>query len=108
MVNHSSVTFVGPFSNTALYSSTLRCGEAPFPYRAESLRWISASGTPSAQKNRITARWSLVHTESGAAMIYLLRHYNSPVNIPKHITIAYGVRASTCTQNKQCSQHNKL
>jgi hypothetical protein len=93
----------------ALHWSTLRYGKAPFPYRAESVRWISAPGTPSAHKNRITARYSsLVHAEIGVAMINLLLHYKSPVKIRKLITIMYRVRASTRAQNKECSQYNKL
>jgi hypothetical protein len=59
---------------------------------------------------RVTARcFSLVHTESAAAILTLLRRqYKVSGQCRKYLTITYGVRASTCAQNKQCRQHNKL
>jgi hypothetical protein len=61
-----------------IHLNTLRCGKALFPYCAGSLEWISVPGTLSAHKNLFTAcHSSLMHTESGAAMLIMLRrHYN--------------------------------
>jgi hypothetical protein len=53
---HSSlVTLVRPFLNMVIHSYMLFCGKELFPYCAESLRLVSALGTPSAQRNCITA-----------------------------------------------------
>ena len=73
VVGHSApsscVTFVRPLLNFSIHSYTLLHGRALSLYCVESLRWISAPGTPSEQRNRITALcFSLVHTASGAAM----------------------------------------
>jgi hypothetical protein len=69
----SSVTLVRWFLNVVIHSYVLCCSKALFPYCAESLRWICAPGTLSAQKNGITAHCSsLVHVESGAAVLILL------------------------------------
>jgi hypothetical protein len=104
-----SETFVRPFLNMVIHSYTLRRGKALLPCCAESLQWASAPGMPSAHTNRmIPCCSSLVHTKSGAPCY--LCHDDTIIfrSSRNYFTIAYGVRASTCTQNKQCSQHNKL
>jgi hypothetical protein len=84
----------------------LRCSKALLPYYAESLQWTSAPDTPSAHNNFITAQYSfLMHTESWAAILALSRwHYNWLITI----TLEADVYASTCAQNKLCSQHSNL
>jgi len=65
-----SFKLVRPCWNFLIHSYTLRRGKALSPNCAESLLWISAPGTPSDHKKRITPCCSsLVHTESGAAIL---------------------------------------
>jgi len=66
----SSFKLVRPCWKFSIHSYTLPRGKALSSYCAESLLWISAPGTPSDHKKRITPRCSsLVHTESGAATL---------------------------------------
>jgi hypothetical protein len=51
----SSVTLVPPFLYMVIHSCTLRWGKTLFSYCAESLRWRSAPGTPSAYMYHCTA-----------------------------------------------------
>jgi hypothetical protein len=64
--------------NMVINLYTLLCGKELFPYRTNSLQWVSGCVTPSAHKNCITAHCrSVMHMESGVAMLSLLQqHYN--------------------------------
>jgi hypothetical protein len=66
--DHSSaMTIVLPFLSMVIHSYTLNCcSKTLFQYCAESLQLISAPGTSSAHKNRITARsllWCILKAE---------------------------------------------
>lgn len=109
----STVTLAWNFLNVVIHSYKLHCNKALFPYTAEYLRWISASDTPSAHKNRITERCFFCahgersrHVNSAMTTLQLGDHGRKRSKL-LHIHV---VRSCLYLHKKieQCNQHNKL
>jgi hypothetical protein len=67
----SSGTLMPPFFDMVIHSYKLHCSIELLTCRADSLRCISASGTISAHKNRISAHFSsLVNTENSGHLYF--------------------------------------
>jgi hypothetical protein len=91
-----------------IHSYTLCFGKAFFTYYAEYAADFCPWLTFSTKKLCHCMLFCLVHTESRAVMLTFIQHYNWLVIVESMSQLSRKLCASTCVQNYQYSQHNRV